>query len=217
MASATQHPNHQLISSEDVEGTEVYDQSGKNIGEVDHLMLDKTSGRVAYAVISFGGFLGLGHSHYPVPWGALKYDTSLGGFRTNISEQQLRDAPRSAMTRGAIAVGRCRPTDTTTRKPIGKRVRGAPGRLDLFLASKSFVRRIKFKQPLDTSWSRLIGRGRLDIRRFKQRERCNSGGTRTTRSRGYGGLVLFEPTTQEDGNPQKPSTCKIFRTFGERG
>ena len=93
MASATKHPNHQLISSEDVEGTEVYDMSGKNIGEVDHLMIDKTSGRVAYAVMSFGGFLGLGHSHYPVPWAALKYDTSLGGFRTNINEQQLKDAP----------------------------------------------------------------------------------------------------------------------------
>ena len=93
MASATQHPNHQLISSEDVEGTEIYDMAGKHIGEVDHLMIDKMSGRVGYAVISFGGFLGLGHSHYPVPWNALKYDTSLSGFRTNISEQQLKDAP----------------------------------------------------------------------------------------------------------------------------
>jgi hypothetical protein len=55
-------------------------------------MIDKMSGRVGYAVISFGGFMGLGHSHYPVPWGALKYDTSLGGFRTNISEKQLKDA-----------------------------------------------------------------------------------------------------------------------------
>jgi hypothetical protein len=93
MASATQHPNHNLISSEDVEGTEVYDGAGTNIGEVDHLMIDKVSGRVGYAVISFGGFMGLGHSHYPVPWGALKYDTSLGGFRTSISERQLKDAP----------------------------------------------------------------------------------------------------------------------------
>ena len=93
MASATQHPNHQLISSEDVEGTEVYDMAGNHIGEVDHLMIDKVSGRVGYGVISFGGFMGLGHSHYPVPWGALKYDTSLGGFRTNISEKQLKDAP----------------------------------------------------------------------------------------------------------------------------
>src|SRR5688500_5227972 len=93
MASATQHPNHQLISSEDVEGTDVYDSTGKNIGEVDHLMIDKLSGRVAYAVMSFGGFLGLGHSHYPVPWSALNYDTSLNGFRTNVTEEQLRDAP----------------------------------------------------------------------------------------------------------------------------
>ena len=93
MATSTVHPNHQLISSEDVEGTNVYDMKGSKIGDIDHLMIDKVSGRVRYAVMSFGGFLGLGHSHYPVPWGALKYDTSLGGFRTNITEQQLKDAP----------------------------------------------------------------------------------------------------------------------------
>jgi sporulation protein YlmC with PRC-barrel domain len=93
MARATAHPNKELISSEDVNGTTVYGSDGKKIGEIDHLMIDKMSGRVAYAVISFGGFLGLGHSHYPVPWGALKYDTTLGGFRTNITEQQLKDAP----------------------------------------------------------------------------------------------------------------------------
>lgn len=93
MARATAHPNKQLISSEDVHGTEVYGADRKHIGEVDHLMIDKESGRVAYAVISFGGFMGLGHSHYPIPWGALTYDTQLGGFRTNITEQQLKDAP----------------------------------------------------------------------------------------------------------------------------
>jgi hypothetical protein len=93
MARATAHPNHQLISSGDVEGTEVYSPGGENVGEIDHLLIDKSSGRVAYAVISFGGFLGLGHSHYPVPWSALKYDTSLDGFRTNVTEQQLKDAP----------------------------------------------------------------------------------------------------------------------------
>jgi hypothetical protein len=94
MAKATTHPNHQLISSEDVEGTEVYGPDHKNIGQIDHLMIDKGSGRVAYAVMSFGGFLGVGHSHYPVPWGALAFDTTLGGFRTNITEQQLRDGSR---------------------------------------------------------------------------------------------------------------------------
>jgi sporulation protein YlmC with PRC-barrel domain len=93
MARATAHPDHQCISSEDIQGTEVYGADGKNIGEIDHLIIDKVSGRVAYAVMSFGGFVGLGHSHYPIPWGALTYDTSLSGFRTNITEQQLKDAP----------------------------------------------------------------------------------------------------------------------------
>ena len=93
MAAVTQHPNHQLISSEDVEGTDVYGPKEAKIGEIDHLMIDKVSGRVTYAIMSFGGFLGLGHSHYPVPWATLKYDTALGGYRTGITEQQLRDAP----------------------------------------------------------------------------------------------------------------------------
>lgn len=94
MPSATVHPNHNLISSEDVEGTVVYGTGDEKIGSIDHLMIDKVSGRVTYAVMSFGGFLGLGHSHFPVPWGALSYDPQLGGFRTNISEQQLRDSPQ---------------------------------------------------------------------------------------------------------------------------
>jgi hypothetical protein len=93
MATATAHPNHSLISSEDVEGTNVYDMKGSKIGEIDHLMIDKVSGRVTYAVMSFGGFLGLGHSHYPIPWGALKYDSKSNGYVTGISEQQLKDAP----------------------------------------------------------------------------------------------------------------------------
>ena len=93
MARATAHPNHQLISSEDVEGTDVYGVDGKKVGDIDHLMIDKVSGRVTYAVISFGGFLGLGHSHYPVPWAALKYDPKLGGYITGITEEKLKDAP----------------------------------------------------------------------------------------------------------------------------
>ena len=94
MARATAHPNHRCVSSNDVQGTEVYGADGKHIGEVDHLIIDKLSGKVAYAVISFGGFMGLGHSHYPIPWSALSYDTSLGGFQTHITEQQLKDMPQ---------------------------------------------------------------------------------------------------------------------------
>jgi sporulation protein YlmC with PRC-barrel domain len=93
MATSTVHPNHQLISSEDVEGTNVYDMKGTKIGDIDHLMIDKVSGRVNYAVMSFGGFIGLGHSHYPIPWTALKYDTRLNGYVTGITEARLKDAP----------------------------------------------------------------------------------------------------------------------------
>jgi sporulation protein YlmC with PRC-barrel domain len=93
VATSTIHSNHQLISSEDVEGTNVYDLNAKKIGEIDHLMIDKVSGRVTYAVMSFGGFIGLGHSHYPIPWGALKYDTRVNGYVTSITEKQLKDAP----------------------------------------------------------------------------------------------------------------------------
>jgi PRC-barrel domain len=93
MARATAHPDHRCISSEDIHGTTVYGADGRNIGEIDHLIIDKLSGRVAYTVMSFGGFMGLGHSHYPIPWSALTYDKSLGGFRTTITEQQLKDAP----------------------------------------------------------------------------------------------------------------------------
>jgi hypothetical protein len=93
MARATAHPDHLLISSEDVEGTDVYGVDGKKIGEIDHLMIDKVTGHVTFAVISFGGFLGLGHSHYPVPWVALKYDPKLGGYITGITADKLKDAP----------------------------------------------------------------------------------------------------------------------------
>ena len=93
MPSITQHPNHLLTSSEDVDGTNVYDRADKNIGEVHHLMINKESGRVVYAVIRFDESLGLGHGHHPIPWGALRYDRSIGGFRTNISKQDLKDAP----------------------------------------------------------------------------------------------------------------------------
>ena len=91
--STTDHPAHRLISSDRVIGTDVYGLGEETIGQIDHLLIDKVSGRTAYAVMSFGGFLGLAHNHYPIPWAALKYDTSVRGYRTGITEQQLKDAP----------------------------------------------------------------------------------------------------------------------------
>ena len=83
-----------LIGSDKVEGTAVYDAKGERMGSIARVMLEKRSGHVAYAVINFGGFLGLGSDSYPLPWDALKYDTSLGGYRTTITEQQLKSAPK---------------------------------------------------------------------------------------------------------------------------
>ena len=57
-------------------------------------LIDKRSGKVSYAVLSFGGFLGMGDDHYPLPWQSLKYDTNLGGYRTGITQQQLEGAPK---------------------------------------------------------------------------------------------------------------------------
>jgi len=57
-------------------------------------MIDKVSGKVAYAVVSFGGFLGMGEDYYPMPWGNLKYDTNLGGYRVGVTEGRLKGAPK---------------------------------------------------------------------------------------------------------------------------
>jgi hypothetical protein len=83
-----------LISSNDVDGTDVYGADRNKIGAIDHLMIEKSSGRVAYAVMSFGGFLGLGESHYPLPWNALRYDVELDGYITGVTEDQVKNAPR---------------------------------------------------------------------------------------------------------------------------
>src|SRR5215213_3756353 len=75
-----------LIGSDKVEGTNVYRSNGDNIGAIERIMIDKQSGKVGYAVMSFGGFLGIGHDHYPVPWSLLNYNTQLGGYEVNISD-----------------------------------------------------------------------------------------------------------------------------------
>ena len=83
-----------LIGSDKVEGTAVYGVGRTQIGSIKRVMIDKLSGKVAYAVLSFGGFLGIGDDHYPLPWQSLDYDRSLGGYLTNISESQLTAAPK---------------------------------------------------------------------------------------------------------------------------
>ena len=83
-----------LIGSDKVDGTAVYGADDRKIGSVQRVMIDKISGKVAYAVISFGGFLGMGEDYYPLPWSNLKYDENLGGYRVGVTEDQLKGAPK---------------------------------------------------------------------------------------------------------------------------
>ena len=96
--TATQDANvketHDLIASDKVEGTKVYDLAGEHIGSVDRILIEKRSGKVSYAVLSFGGFLGIGDNHYPLPWSKLNYDERLGGYRVDVSKDQLEGAPK---------------------------------------------------------------------------------------------------------------------------
>jgi PRC-barrel domain len=92
-AAAETRETASLIGSDKVEGTNVYRSNGDKIGAIERIMIDKQSGKVGYAVMSFGGFLGIGHDHYPVPWSLLNYNTQLGGYEVNISDQQLKGAP----------------------------------------------------------------------------------------------------------------------------
>jgi PRC-barrel domain len=89
-----------LIGSDKVEGTAVYGPDREKIGSIERVMIDKLSGKVAYAVLSFGGFLGMGEDYYPVPWSTLDYDTNLGGYRVNFTREQLDRAPKYAESQG---------------------------------------------------------------------------------------------------------------------
>jgi hypothetical protein len=88
-------PGHPFIDSDRVEGTAVYDARGDHVGTIERLVIEKVSGQVAYVVMSFG-LLGSGKGSHTIPWGKLKYDTKLGGYRTDISEGELRGAPSFA-------------------------------------------------------------------------------------------------------------------------
>ena len=87
---------HNLVSSDKVEGTAVYNRSANRLGTISSLMIDKRTGQVEYAILSFGGIFGIGSDHYPLPWSKLEYDTVKHGYVVDMTREQLLHAPSFA-------------------------------------------------------------------------------------------------------------------------
>ena len=96
--TSSDNVNAEIISSDKVEGSAVYNPTGDKLGSIDDLMVDKHSGQVRYAVLEFGGFLGMGTDRYPIPWKMLKYDQAKGGYVVPLDKAKLEKAPRYADT-----------------------------------------------------------------------------------------------------------------------
>jgi hypothetical protein len=84
----------ELIASDKVEGTAVYDLGGDRLGTINNFMVNKQSGQAEYAVMQFGGFLGIGADRYPIPWSMLRYNVDQGGYVVDLDKDRLQDAPR---------------------------------------------------------------------------------------------------------------------------
>lgn len=84
------------IRASTVKGTDVYNPEGEHLGYIDDVVLTKADGRAAFAIMSFGGFLGIGEKYHPLPWQSLSYDPERGGYVVSVSRAQLEDAPSYA-------------------------------------------------------------------------------------------------------------------------
>jgi sporulation protein YlmC with PRC-barrel domain len=93
MADVTKITSGSLIAAEQVNGTDVYNMDGEKLGTVDDIMIDKISGKAIYAVMSFGGFLGIGEKQHPLPWSSLTYDEDKEGYVVNLDKRKLEQAP----------------------------------------------------------------------------------------------------------------------------
>lgn len=91
MATASGHT--QAIRATKVCGTSVYNTAGESIGRVEDVILDKTSNSIMFAVVGFGGFLGIGEKYHPVPWSMLDYDTNMEGYVVPWNADVLKKAP----------------------------------------------------------------------------------------------------------------------------
>ena len=82
-----------MISSKDIAGTAVYGKDRSVVGNIDHLIIRKETGEVVFAVMNFGGFLGLGTGQYPIPWKKLEFDIAWDGYVTDLIEEDVKNAP----------------------------------------------------------------------------------------------------------------------------
>lgn len=95
MTTASGHTS--AIRAKKVIGTSVKDPSGQKIGEVEDIVLDKQSNNIMYAVVGFGGFLGMGEKYHPMPWASLDYDEGSDGYVVNLTKEQLKAAPADSI------------------------------------------------------------------------------------------------------------------------
>jgi sporulation protein YlmC with PRC-barrel domain len=85
---------YENIRASRVQGTAVYNPVGERLGAIDDLVIGKRDGTVKYAIMSFGGFLGMGEEYYPVPWDMLRYDAGKGGYVADLTKERLTGSPR---------------------------------------------------------------------------------------------------------------------------
>src|ERR1700728_4582510 len=85
------------IPAKKVIGSNVTDPAGKKIGEVEDLVLDKQSNSILFAVVGFGGFLGMAEKYHPIPWSALDYDPETSSYVVEYTKEQLQAAPAGSI------------------------------------------------------------------------------------------------------------------------
>lgn len=96
MPTASGHTS--AIRATRVIGTSVYNIAGEKIGEIEDIMLDKSASRIMFAVIGFGGFLGINEKYHPIPWSLLDYDENRGGYFVPMTKEQIKAAPAHSIS-----------------------------------------------------------------------------------------------------------------------
>ena len=92
-ANASGGPGPEIMGADTLLGNDVYNKDGENLGDIKEFMIDMAAGKVAYAVLSFGGVLGMGDKLFAVPWAALALDTVNKRFTLDVPKTKLKDAP----------------------------------------------------------------------------------------------------------------------------